>query len=502
MNYLKNKWILAAACGLIACSACKEETLEEKVAKSGYPSDVGEIMLTSCAVEGCHAGSAPAGGLKLESYLDAFEGSQHGAVLVPGASRWSPLFQHINTYDDLGLTALPAMPPDSTDITITREQVLTIRDWIEEGTPTNGFADPYWYWTLTKNTGKLFTLCAGSDLVAVTDLATHRVMRYVSVGQYPGEVESPHFIALSPDKKYFYLSLIAGNLIEKYRTDTYEMVGRVAVGASPSLIVVSPDGTRAIVTHWNDAEGEVKISLLDVSGTQVSVLDELRAGGSFMSFPHGLKANAAFNTVYVTGNFGNYVSKITFDGQVFTGEEKILLDPVGDPGDRPTQDYLPYQLYLTADEKQIFVSCSKKNEVRVINLETRALEAVIPTGRYPRLMDYDPVSNRLFVACRDESNVAMQGDDTGCVSVIDVAGKTLVKNIFGLGHKPHGIGVAIAGRRLYVSTEGNTGDLHHPISGTSSPPGRYTVVDLTTLTVLEELETQVAEYATSLIISE
>ena len=58
-----------------------------------------------------------------------------------------------------------------------------------------------------RSSGKLFTLCANSDLVAVSDIQSNLIMRFSPVGQNDAVLEAPHFLALSPDEKYLYITL-------------------------------------------------------------------------------------------------------------------------------------------------------------------------------------------------------------------------------------------------------------------------------------------------------
>ncbi|GAB4429468.1 MAG: hypothetical protein OHK0039_48090 [Bacteroidia bacterium] len=493
------KHTLICLAALLGLAACKRETpLEERIAASGYPDEIGRIMLQTCATEGCHAGATPASALDLSTWASAFGGSDFGAVVIPYQPDWSHLFLHVNTFDDLGPQATPTMPEDEAGY-LTRTEVQAVRDWIAAGArDRDGRA--WWQAQETRSTGKVFALCAGSDLIGVADLGSNLVMRFVEVGQYPGTLEAPHFIAPSPDGQYVYVSLISGNLLEKYRADTYERVGRLALGASPALIALDATGTRAVVSHWNDLENETKLSLIDTE--QMRLIDEVVAGPGFMSLPHGLQATADFRTLYVVANGGNYYVKVEIDADGFIDAEYYPLDPAGDPQPRNTPAYKPYHLILSEATGQVFISCSEKNEVRIFDLATDSLRAVIPTGRYPRLMAYDATAARLYVACRDEENFAVQGSRQGCVSVIDAATQTWLQHIYGLGQRPHGIGLAAAQRRLYVSSE-NTGGIdppHHPIGGTSGPPGKYHVIDLDALRVIGEAETELAVFPNALLI--
>ncbi|MEM6264677.1 MAG: hypothetical protein AAGI38_19350 [Bacteroidota bacterium] len=467
---------------------------------SGFPDSVNVIMEQNCAISGCHVGANPPSDLNLESWTQMHDGSDFGTVAIPGWPDWSHVFMHSNTFEELGVRALPPMPFNSDD-QLTRQQVRTLRNWINDGVLSDK-GESYWAHRRTTSEGKGFFLCAGSDLFAVTDLESNLIMDYVSVGNNPAANEAPHFIVSSPDNQYVYITLLtsgdsaaAGSaVVEKYRTDNYQLAGRVFVDPDPALIQMNQDGDRMVVTHWNSAKGLSKLTLVDTR--TMEVIAEATGDGTFLSRPHGMAATPDLSTLYVVANTGNYYSKITIlDDRFDPDDEKIRIDP---SVRRLSESdlYKPYHCLLIPEKNMFFVSCNHKdiNDVRVFDTRNDSLIAIIKTGELPRLMDYDPQSNRLFVACGNEENFAEQGSLKGCVSVIDVASLTLEKKIFRIGQRPHGIKVDPKRRRLYVSTENNGGEdpPHHFIEGQGAGvPGKYNVIDLNTLEVIEDMETEV-----------
>ena len=480
---------------LFLITACCDD---DPVISAGYPDDVDQIIVSSCAIDDCHKGPNSPEGLDLSSWDLAFNGSDFGAILIPYDAQWSHLFQHLNTFEDLGIRATPVMPVAPAE-TLSRTDVLTIKEWIERGAPDkNGRLR--WQAEEEKNTGKLFALAAGSDLVAVADLASNLVMRVVPVGASEGELEAPHYIRISPDKAFFYVTLIRGTAVEKYRTDTYEKVGRVIIGPDPALIQLNEDGSRMVISHYNNTGGSPKLTLIDAQSMEV--LDELIGGGDLLSFPHGMAAPADFSKIYVVAGQGNYYAKVLIENDQFVPPiDQVLVDPANTFFPQASVAYKPYHCYLDATNNRFFVSCSETDEVRIFDTNSDSLIAAIPTGEFPRLMDYDPIDQRLFVACANESNPA-QGSRKGCVSVIDVNQNQLLQNIYNLGHRPHGVSIDQQTRRLFVSSE-NTGGIdppHHPTTDVG-PPGKYNIVDLTTLEVLTGEETEIPVFPNALVVN-
>ncbi len=473
----------------------KTPSVEEK---PELPPKIAQIVTTKCAISGCH--NANHESLNTSDWNSIMRGSsKYGAVVVPYSPEWSHFFQHINRYSDLGFVLgqddkMPPAPYDS----LSREEVAEIKNWINDGAK-NEFGKYYWEKQEVRNDNKAFILCSGSDLIAVVDIPSNKIMRYIKVGVNPGAIESPHYIILSPDKKYLYVTLIQGTAIEKYRTDNYQFEGRVVVANNPSLMALNQSGNRLLVTHWNDDVTSPKVSLINTEN--MSVMDVIVDN---LPFSHGLSVTSDFLTAYVCPNEGNFFAKYRLKGDLsgFLDSEKYPLDPT-DPVPSGTNKYYPYQLLLSPDQSKLFVACRNTHELRIFNTSNFELSTKIQLDSLPRLMVYDNSSNRLFVACAKSKNVAAQGSLRGSVAVVDGLNNTFIKYIYNVGHRPHGIGIDPLNNRLYVSSE-NTGAIdppHHPIPGATYPPGKFSVVDLNTLEPILSLQTEVAEFPNSLVIS-
>lgn len=490
-------------------AACEKENAS--VLGENYPESVRNILILNCANGGCHSGNSPSAGLDVSDWAKLHNGSKDNTVLIPHSSDWSMLFQHANTYDELGPRALPVMPLNGS--VLSKDDMLTLKKWINEGAP-NKTGDLFWRNKEQVTQGKVFSLCAGSDLIAVSDLESNLIMRYIEVGQFPEITEAPHYITLSPDGKFAYVSLIGGAALEKFRTDTYEKVGRVIIGADPSIIKLNAAGTLALITHWNSTQASPKLTLVRTS--DMTILDQIKGNGELLSFPHGIEVSEDFKTLYVVANTGNYYAKITLDGETFVDKEDVALEPEVSPNPQPSNAYMPYFCVLSPDGKKLYITLTAKNQVWVYEVATGKLLARIPTGRHPRLMTMDERNNRLYVVCRDEPNPSkvLVPDDhghgggtvelKGCISVIDMSTNQNLKNILNVGHQPHGISLSKSMNRLYVSSE-NQGGIdppHHPTTGTDGALGKYNVIDLQTLESLPDLETDIAVFPNALVVSD
>ncbi|MQK95278.1 hypothetical protein, partial [Escherichia coli] len=115
--------------------SCKKDPAIIDISKTGYPKEIGELIITQCAVSGCHndISKNAASGLSLSTWDKLFEGARSGSAVIPFKHSLSTFFLFTNTHEDLGLSNIPTMPINSTPLS--REQIIMIRDWIDKGAP-------------------------------------------------------------------------------------------------------------------------------------------------------------------------------------------------------------------------------------------------------------------------------------------------------------------------------------------------------------------------------
>ena len=183
--------ILVTICLILSCQSQKE-----KLSASGYPEDVGRILIENCATQGCHndQSAAAAAGLNLETWTDLFKGSRGGSPVIPHSPELSYLLFSVNTDSTLGSTLTPTMPYN--EAPLTAQQYATLWNWVFDGAPNASGASRFpddpdrqkWYIG--------HQIC---DQVAVFDATSQQLMRYVDVGVDPVSVEFVFDIKLSPD---------------------------------------------------------------------------------------------------------------------------------------------------------------------------------------------------------------------------------------------------------------------------------------------------------------
>lgn len=117
-----------------------------------------------------------------------------------------------------------------------------------------------------------------------------KIERQQKVGMMPTEINGPHGVAVSPDGKYYYISIAHGTpygTFWKFTTDKDSLAGRITLGNFPATIQTTPDGSLAFIVNFN-LHGEMVPSSVSVVSTDEMV--EI-ARITTCTMPHGSRVN-------------------------------------------------------------------------------------------------------------------------------------------------------------------------------------------------------------------
>ena len=430
------KKVLFILVSLILFLSCKWETSE--LASRNYPVEVGEILLTKCAVSGCHneASYMAAGGLNLSSWDKLFEGGYSGAAVIPFREDFSTLCYYVNTYQEFGVSLAPTMPLNAEPLE--RSEIKKIFDWVKNGAPDKtGFVK----YSDNPFRKKYYVANQGCRVVTVLDQETQQPMRYINVES--GNA-SPHMIRLSPDKKYWYVISIGGNSIKKYRTtdDTYQGEIQIGVGNYNTFCITS-DSKKAFIVDFSASGKIIEVDLENMSSVNAYTTSD-------WSNIHGSCLSPDDQFLYVTSQLQNRIFKIPLTD--FSSYTEVVMNPNFSSTLQGITD--PHEVIFSPDGSKYFVSCNTSNEVRVFSASNDSLMAIIPTGQFPVEFAFSLQHPYLFVSCmEDVSNLTTPvNGKKGVISVIDYNNNTLVQHLDGGFYQPHGISVDEIKDQLIVAS--------------------------------------------------
>ena len=325
-----------------------------------------------------------------------------------------------------------------------------------------------------------------------------RKVKEIGVGVMPTDPDGPHHIAISPDGRFWYISIAHGTpygSVWKYTTGSDTLVGRVGVGAFPTTIGLSPDGDWAYVPNSDfhgDRGHQNSVSVIytpDLSQlTQIPTCD----------MPHGSRYNHAGTMVYIACMMSDEL--VTIDPGSFQIQRRVALGsgtPMtaaqhaamearqdstaahaghgttpGQPAPRPAlgaasstmsgqnPDCLTTYVSLSPDDRTVYLACNHSNEIQVRDARTLELVRRLPTGTGAYNVEPSPDGRWLVATNKKNQNV----------SIFDTRTWTEAARVATTKRIPHGIAFSPDGRYLFVTQE-----------SVGSDPGAVDAIDLTTM---------------------
>lgn len=462
------------------------------VGEISFSQHIQPIFLSGCGVNGCHVGADPVSIAKrdgidkishneqfsLKNWEDFFKGGSHGALIVPYRANKSHLIFHMNKDTLIAPVSLPHMP-SLTGMDIPADQFNLIMRWIDEGASNDDGAVAF----STYPEGKVLATNQAEDVVAIIDVKTQLVARYIQAGLpnvTPGlQPQSPHNLIVDQANGYYYVNLVNAGKVIKYRLSDNVKLGEVTGITSPTQIALTATGDTGFVAQFFDNAHAIRMF-----DTRTMQLFPQTFVTPLMSKPHGVQLTPDGQQVYITGNLSDNV--IILD--IATGGLSLIWMDANNP--QPSTNFLPYQTVMTNDNKFAYVSCQRSNDVRVIDRDSMKVVKIIPVGLDPLIMAITPDNQYIYVANRNSNSV----------SVIRTSDNTVSATIADVGPQPHGVAIDKNGKYAYITCEnvGGTGPPpHHPTSG-SKAPGYVVVIDIATNGIVKTIE--VANFAAGIAV--
>jgi len=342
----------------------------------------------------------------------------------------------------------------------------------------------------------LYVSSESGDVVSRIEVGPNgwRKVKEISVKLIANEVSGPHNVAVSPDGRFWYVSIAHGTpfgAVWKYTTGTDSLVGRVKVGMFPTTIGLSPDGDWAYIPN-SDFHGDRghENTLSVVYTPDLSSLTEIRA----CDMPHGSRWNHAGTRVYVACMMSDEL--LTIDPGAFSVSARVALGS-GAPmsmvehmkmetredsalaaatkkkpgaasstmsGQNP--DCLTTFVALSPNDSLVYLACNHSNELQVRDARTLALIRRLPTGVGAYNVEPSPDGRLVLVTNKKDKSVSAFDTRTWTEAARIVTSKRI----------PHGIAFSPDGRYAFVTCE-----------SVGSDPGAIDAIDLSTFKVVASM---------------
>ena len=232
-----------------------------------------------------------------------------------------------------------------------------------------------------------------------------------------------------------FVATSASNAVAVIDPSTNQVITQIPVGRSPVRLAMTPDGRKAAVCNGSDGT----LSIIDTAN-RVVMGAPIPVGAS----PQEIAVTPDGKRLYVVHSSSGDVAVVDT-----TTNTVVTHVAVGGTGSR--------DVVITSDGRFAYVANSTGSMVNVIDTSTFAVSN-IPTPAGARRLAFTPSGDRLFVT----------DFDSGFVSVIDTATRTLITNV-AVGQKPRGLAITPDGSKIYV---------------TNVATGNVSVIDNATLSVV------------------
>jgi YVTN family beta-propeller protein len=315
---------------------------------------------------------------------------------------------------------------------------------------------------------RLYVVSESGDIVTQLgwDGTTLKTLKTVPVGVMPADIDGPHNVTVSPDGRFYYVTVAHGTpygSLWKMAVEGDTLLGRAPVELFPTTISVTPDGELAFVANSDFYGDHPRTNPVSVIYTpRMTPLTNIAA----CDMPHGVKVNHAGTFVYISCMNSDEVLEIDRQSLAITrrhrtGSAAGMAGRAMGGMAAGAAECMPTFVSLSPDDRRLYVACNHANTLQVIDAATFALVKEIPTGTGAYNVEPSPDGRWVIVTNKKAQSVSVISAD----SLVEVARVATTKKI------PHGIAYSPDSRYAFVSQESIGVD-----------PGAVDVIDLTTRT--------------------
>jgi DNA-binding beta-propeller fold protein YncE len=261
------------------------------------------------------------------------------------------------------------------------------------------------------------------------------VARVIPVGRLPNENDGPHGLSVTPDGRYWLVSLAHGTpagWLQKFATGADTIVGAVELGMFSSSLAATPDGVFA------NFHGDMVAST--VSAVHLASMAEV-ARISTCTMPHGARVSNDGRLVYTACMMDDQLVEI--DAYRLAVSRRVTLGPgpVGPTSCSPTW------AQPLAGRAAVLVACNRARAVLVVDPAAGTITRRVETPEGPYNLDLTPDGTRLLVTQKG----------AGSVTIWDLRSWTMLAELRTGRPLAHGVAVTSDGRYAFVTAEGRSG---------------------------------------------
>jgi DNA-binding beta-propeller fold protein YncE len=332
----------------------------------------------------------------------------------------------------------------------------------------------------------------GSDTLTLVDLSVPEVIGSAGVGLDPVDLDGPHHVALdrargevftvlaypvppmSPGPHAAHGASQRSGFVERLALGDLTPLGALEVETNPGDIVLSDDGTRLVVSHFDLGRAQRAPDLEGKRATVVIVDPGAVGPGATPSFvptcvaPHGIALSRPSGERAYVACYGEDALAVVDTTDPTAAPELVSLGIGGEPG-RPF--YGPYAAVLSPNGELVAVSNTESRDLHLFDIARRQFLVTIASndGATPYFVAWSEDGSELFVPVQSPDGVARLSTFGGSPGATRYFSGTQCE-------KPHEVVRSHAGRIFLVCEGDHVG------------PGKLLELDPDSLVTLAELE--------------
>lgn len=299
----------------------------------------------------------------------------------------------------------------------------------------------------------------------------------IPVGIWPAEIEGPHGINVSPDGKYWYLSLAHGNpygTLYKFATETNEVVDTVRLGLFPASLQISSVTGLLYCVNFNLHGDMVPSSVSVVDPEEMVEIEKIETG----VMPHGSRISSDGLYHYSVGMMSGELFEISTTK--LKVNRKLNLDGVKEESnsmggmDHSMMDHskmghsaMSTPMYHSTTKPtwamphptngKVYVAGNGSDEILEVDFEKWEITDHFKTGKAPYNLDISPDGKYLVATYKG----------SGETGIWDLKKRKELPRVKNTRNVSHGVTISPDSKYAFISVEGIGGE-----------PGTMDVIDI------------------------
>ncbi|MCG8372098.1 MAG: YncE family protein [Balneolales bacterium] len=308
------------------------------------------------------------------------------------------------------------------------------------------------------------------------------IAKTIPVGRYPAENDGPHGMTVSPDGKYWFVSIAHGNpygWLAKYKTGSDELIGTVDLGLFPATMEISEQTGLLYVVNFN-LHGEMEpSSVMVVDYESMDVLDEIETG----IMPHGSRMNSSGTRKYHVSMMTDELIEINTTGMSVERRLSLGKNAMGmEMGSMGNMDHSsmghghmehnPVEKPTWVDphptKPLVYIAGNGSDEIIEVHTDNWEITRRFNSGKAPYNLEVSPDGKLLVVSYKGEA----------ATGIWDLESGSELAKIPSTRKVTHGVTVTPDSKFAFITVEGIGGE-----------PGSVEIIDLEKRELVDYVET-------------